>query len=158
MKKLVNDWIILAEKDIKTAAKIIDDLDLTNVVAFHCQQAIEKYFKALILEYDKPLLKIHDLPKLYGTIKAIKNLEIDEDILSEINEVYIEDRYPGELGLLPDGMPSGDEAKKFMEFAKEIEKKIKTELKCGRDTAGQGRIQNQFPSDRADERELAATP
>jgi HEPN domain-containing protein len=55
MKKLVNDWITLAEKDIKAATIIIDDSDLTNVVAFHCQQAIEKYFKALILEYDKPL-------------------------------------------------------------------------------------------------------
>jgi HEPN domain-containing protein len=26
---------------------------LQNIVAFHCQQAIEKYFKAYILEHDK---------------------------------------------------------------------------------------------------------
>jgi HEPN domain-containing protein len=55
MKKLINDWIILAEKDIKTASLIISEEYLTNIVAFHCQQAIEKYFKAYILEYDKPL-------------------------------------------------------------------------------------------------------
>jgi HEPN domain-containing protein len=59
---------------------------LTNIVAFHCQQAIEKYFKAYILEHDKPLLKIHDLLKLYGMIKQIKDLEIDEDLLSIIND------------------------------------------------------------------------
>jgi HEPN domain-containing protein len=128
MKKLVNDWITLAEKDVKTASIVINEEHLTNIVAFHCQQAIEKYFKAYILEYDKPLLKIHDLPKLYGIIKAIKDFEIDEDLLSVINETYIEDRYPGELGLLPDGVPSNEQAHEFFEFTKSIEEKIKNEL------------------------------
>jgi HEPN domain-containing protein len=86
----------LAEKDFKAASVILNEEYLTNIVAFHCQQAIEKYFKAYILEHDKPLLKIHDLPKLYGIIKEIKDVE-DEDLLSVINETYIEDRYPGDL-------------------------------------------------------------
>jgi HEPN domain-containing protein len=128
MKKLVSDWIILAEKDIKAASLIINEEYLTNILAFHCQQAIEKYFKAYILEHDKSLLKIHDLPKLYGIVKEIKDLEINEDLLSIINETYIEDRYPGELGLLPAGMPSNEQANDFLEFAKHIEEKIKNEL------------------------------
>jgi HEPN domain-containing protein len=131
MKKLVNDWIVLAEKDIKAASVIINEEYLTNIVAFHCQQAIEKFFKAYILDCDKPLFKIHDLPKLYGMIKEIKDLEIDEDLLSIINETYIEDRYPGELGLLPDGMPSNEQAHDFLNFAKHIEEKIKNELNKG---------------------------
>jgi HEPN domain-containing protein len=131
MKKLVNSWIISAEKDIKTASVIIKEEQLTNIVAFHCQQAIEKYFKAYILEHDRPLLKIHDLLKLYGTIKEIKDFEIDEDLLSIINETYIEDRYPGELGLLPGGMPSEEQANDFLEFARHIEEKIKNELNQG---------------------------
>jgi hypothetical protein len=49
-------------------------------------------------------------------------------LLSIINETYIEDRYPGELGLLPDGMPSKEQAHDFLEFTKNIEEKIKTEL------------------------------
>jgi HEPN domain-containing protein len=128
MKKLADDWITLAEKDVKTASIIINEEYLTNIVAFHCQQAIEKYFKAYILEQNRPLLKIHDLPKLYGIIKEIKDFEIDEDLLSIINETYIEERYPGELGLLPDGMPSKEQAHDFLEFTKDIEGKIKTEL------------------------------
>jgi HEPN domain-containing protein len=128
MKKLVDDWVLLAKKDIKNALLIIEEADLTNIVAFHCQQAIEKYFKAYILENDKPLLKIHDLPKLYGIIKEIKDLEVDEDLLSIINETYLEDRYPGELGLLPNGMPSMEQAKNFLEFAKAVEEKIQKEL------------------------------
>jgi HEPN domain-containing protein len=120
--------MLLAEKDIKATSVIINEEYLTNTVAFHCQQAIEKYFKAYILEYDKPLLKIHDLPKLYGMIKETKDLEIDEDLLSIINETYIEDRYPAELGLLPDGMPSNEQVHNFLEFAKSIEEKIRNEI------------------------------
>jgi HEPN domain-containing protein len=128
MKRLVEDWLMLAEQDMRTASVIINEDHLTNIVAFHCQQAIEKYFKAYMLEHDKPLLKIHDLLKLYGIIKEIKDLKIDEDILAIINETYIEDRYPGELGLLSDGMPSNEQAHIFLEFAKAIEEKIKTAL------------------------------
>jgi HEPN domain-containing protein len=132
MKKPVNDWMLLAEKDIKAASVIINEEYLTNIVAFHCQQAIEKYFKAYILNCDKPLLKIHDLTKLYGIIKEIKDLELDEDLLSIINETYIEDRYPGEFGLLPDGMPSNEQAHAFLNFTKCIEEKIRDELKSGK--------------------------
>jgi hypothetical protein len=39
-------------------------------------------------------------------LKMIKDLELDEDLLSIINGTYIEDRYHGELGLLLDGMLS----------------------------------------------------
>ena len=50
MKKQVEVWIDFAEKDILTITEIINNHALTNIVAFHCQQAIEKYFKAYILE------------------------------------------------------------------------------------------------------------
>jgi hypothetical protein len=46
-----------------------------------------------------------------------------------MKNIYIEDRYPGELGLLPDGMPSNEQAYDFLEFAKRIEEKITNELK-----------------------------
>ncbi|MDR0497031.1 MAG: HEPN domain-containing protein, partial [Treponema sp.] len=50
MKKQVEAWIKFAEKDILTVSEIIENSNLTNIVTFHCQQAIEKYFKAFILE------------------------------------------------------------------------------------------------------------
>ena len=129
MKKQVEAWIGFAEKDILTVSEIIKNSHLTNIAAFHCQQAIEKYFKAFILEFDKPLLKIHNLLTLYGTIKEMVDLEIDEDLLAMINDIYLESRYPGEIGLLDDGsMPTTAQANKFFVFAKDIEKKIKDEI------------------------------
>jgi HEPN domain-containing protein len=60
MKKQVEAWIGFAEKDMLTISEIIENDNLTNIVTFHCQQAIEKYFKAFILENEKPLMKIHN--------------------------------------------------------------------------------------------------
>jgi HEPN domain-containing protein len=129
MKKQTEAWIKFAEKDMLTISKIIDNDNLTNVVTFHCQQAIEKYFKAFILENEKPLVKIHNLLTLYGVIKEIINLDIDEDLLSTVNDIYLESRYPGEIGLLDNGsMPSIEQANQFFIFAKGIETKIKNEL------------------------------
>jgi HEPN domain-containing protein len=129
MKKQVEAWINFADKDILTVSEIIENPNLTNIVTFHCQQAIEKYFKAFILENEKPLLRIHNLLALYGTIKEIIDFQLDEDLLSIINDIYIESRYPGEIGLLDDGsMPTTEQANKFFIYAKEIGAKIKNEL------------------------------
>jgi len=122
MKKQAEDWIALANKDLYAAEIMIkEDYSLTNIVTFHCQQAIEKYFKAFLIENDVPLIRTHDLIKLNGMIKEIKDLGIDEEKLIMINEVYIDSRYPGELGLMPDGAPTDKQAKEFIEFVKEIE-------------------------------------
>jgi HEPN domain-containing protein len=129
MKKQVEDWILLADKDLEAAELIIEDEYLTNIVAFHCQQTIEKYFKAFLLENNKPIIKTHDLIKLIGIIKGIKDLGIDENTLIRINEVYVESRYPGDSGLLPDGIPTDEQAHVFMEYAKEIKTIILNELK-----------------------------
>jgi len=130
MKKQVEDWILLADKDLYAAEIIFkNDYPLTNIVAFHCQQTIEKYFKAFLIEKDVPLMKTHDLIRLNGMIKEIADLGIDENKLIIINEVYMESRYPGELGLMPDGIPTYEQVKKFIVYAKEVKAIINDELK-----------------------------
>jgi HEPN domain-containing protein len=128
MKKEVNDWYYFADKDLKGAEDLITDAEVTNLVAFHCQQVVEKYLKAYLIEHDVPLVKIHDLPKLYGMTKAIKDLELDEAVLAELYEVYTDDRYPGALGLLPSGEPSVKQVQKFLAFAKSVAAKIRQEI------------------------------
>src|SRR5215510_10729060 len=102
MKRQVEVWIGFADRDMLTISEIIKNPNLTNIVTFHCQQAIEKYFKAFILENEKPLVKTHNLLALYGIIREIIDFEINEDLLSTVNDIYLESRYPGEIGLLDD--------------------------------------------------------
>jgi len=129
MKKQVEDWILLADKDLNAAELIIkENYSLTNIVAFHCQQSIEKYLKAFIIEEGLSLVKTHDLIKLNGMINEIKDLGINENKLMILNEVYIDSRYPGELGLIPNGMPTREQAHEFIEYAKEIKTIICNEL------------------------------
>ena len=130
MKKQAEEWMQLADKDLRAAEIILkNEHRLTNIVAFHCQQAIEKYLKAFLIEKDIPLMKTHDLIKLNGMINEVKDLNIDEKKLIIINEVYIESRYPGELGLMPDGMPTDEQAKEFVKYAREVKAIINNELK-----------------------------
>jgi HEPN domain-containing protein len=61
-------------------------------------------------------------------INEIKNIGIDEKKLIILNEVYIESRYPGEIGLMPDGIPTNEQANEFTDYAKEIKTIIQNEL------------------------------
>ena len=129
MKKQVEAWITFAERDLLTVSKIIKLPELANIAAFHCQQAIEKYFKAFLLENGKQLPKIHNLLTLFGAIKEITNFGFDEDLLATINDIYLESRYPGEIGLLDDdSMLTTEQTIQFLSFSNEVGRKIKEKM------------------------------
>lgn len=52
MKLVTKEWLDFALTDLKNCEKIVEDKFLTNIVAFHSQQAIEKCLKAVIEEYE----------------------------------------------------------------------------------------------------------
>ncbi len=101
---------------------------MTNIVAFHCQQCIEKSFKAVLEESGLDVPKVHDLIKLNGETKKIKDFEFNEDALDILSRVYIEARYPSELGLLPGGKPTVEEIKTLYEFTTYVYIEIKKYL------------------------------
>jgi len=129
MKKKVENWISRALTDLKTAKKLIEDEELTTSTVFHCQQCVEKCLKAMIENLDVPVLKSHNLPNLLGKIDEFYDFEIDKDMLSQINDVYIDSRYPGELGIIPEGRPSLEKARSYIKFADGVYKKTQAVLK-----------------------------
>jgi HEPN domain-containing protein len=65
MKKLTAEWVRKAEEDYQVAAKTHRGGDpFHNAVCFHCQQAVEKYLKALMEERGLSVPKTHDLDGL----------------------------------------------------------------------------------------------
>ena len=51
-------------------------------------------------------------------------MEIERNLFDQLNELYIDSRYPTELGLLPSGRPDTETANEFYSFAKNIRDKI----------------------------------
>lgn len=129
MKFITSEWLKSADDDINTIKAIIDDESLTHIVAFHSQQCIEKSFKAMVDEFELASQKIHNLITLNETISSVYQFDFDEDKLGLLNKLYLDSRYPGDLGLLPNGKPSIEVAKEFQKLAKEIYERIKTFIK-----------------------------
>lgn len=117
MKKITSEWLLSAESDLLLVKEIINNENLTHLSAFHSQQAIEKSFKAIIEEFDLGVIKTHSLETLYYKIKNKISIPFNYDQLAILDQLYIDSRYPGQLGLLPHGRPSVSEAKEFFSLA-----------------------------------------
>jgi HEPN domain-containing protein len=123
VRAFTKEWLKALRDDLLTIEEIIDNPHLTHVVAFHAQQCVEKSMKAIIEENEIDIPKIHKLLKLYEKVSfALDGL--DEEIMSLLDGLYMESRYPGDMGLLPHGKPSIDDAKEFYAFANSVLDKV----------------------------------
>jgi HEPN domain-containing protein len=127
MKNKTAGWVFFADKDMISAKTLMEyaestGAELTGEVTFHCQQAIEKYFKGYLAEHDKEIRKIHDLLMLYSDVENIQNWNLDYALLEKISVIYTVTRYPGNIGIKPDGqLPTMEEVRSYWEFAKKVE-------------------------------------
>ena len=124
MRKQAKAWLELARDDLEVAEEIIDREDLTHMVAFHCQQAIEKSFKAILEEYERSTPKVHDLITLRNKIEKHIELDLNSDLLFQLNELYVDARYPSDLGLLPGGKPPIELSRRMCDVARGIWEQI----------------------------------
>lgn len=120
MKAITQSWLNYAKIDLQSCKKLLEDEFLTNSVAFHAQQVIEKCFKAMYEDNSLKVPRIHSLLRLYDGISEYIVFKVDESMLERTDAVYTETRYPSDLGLLPEGKPSIENAKKLYEFAEYI--------------------------------------
>lgn len=128
MKPTTRDWLTFARKDLVNCEHILQDEFLTNIVAFHAQQAVEKSLKAIIEELELGFIRTHNIIQLSEIVRPHIPLEFDAEMIATLNEVYTESRYPGEFGILPHGNPTPEEANGFYEFALNMFGHIETYL------------------------------
>jgi HEPN domain-containing protein len=129
MKKTTDGWFNSAESDLLLIQEITLNEDLTHLSAFHAHQTIEKSFKAVIEEFDLGFIKTHSLETLFNKVKERIPLKFDTDMLIILDQLYIDARYPGELGLLPNGKPTVSEGEAFFNLAKEMFEAAKSTCK-----------------------------
>jgi HEPN domain-containing protein len=65
-------WLPYADSDMAAARVVLgNDPPLLDAAAYHCQQAVEKLLKALLVLASRPLRKIHDLDTLTGEAEEV---------------------------------------------------------------------------------------
>ena len=57
------------------------------MAAFHCQQSIEKSFKAVFEEHEQIVPRIHDLVALRAQAEKYFELELESALLNQFNEL-----------------------------------------------------------------------
>jgi HEPN domain-containing protein len=97
MKRITSEWVGKAEADIATIGALRGAKPaLHDVVCFHCQQAAEKYLKAMMQESGLPVPRIHNLDQLLVLL-----LPVDATLrplrrgLKTLSRYAVEYRYPG---------------------------------------------------------------
>jgi HEPN domain-containing protein len=93
---IVKQWIEKGDHDLGTAQVTFLYLpQYRDTIAFHCQQASEKYLKAFLFFLEIPFLRKHSLNYLLGLIS--KKIEITNEIYdsaSILEDFAVEIRYP----------------------------------------------------------------
>lgn len=116
MKEETRNWFLQSDADIKTAFNSMKSGDYYASI-FWSQQATEKALKAIIIEKENELIKIHDLVILGRKAQLPPSLLIKCEKLSK---AYVESRY----GILDNKIPaqkfSHDDAKKFLAISQEV--------------------------------------
>ena len=113
----VHRWLAKAEEDIQLARRALDpEAPLTAGACFHCQQAAEKYLKAVLVQLNIEFPRTHDLAELVRLVASefpeVSHLREKADLLSEY---AVEIRYPDAAYT-----PSETEAREALEAAMDI--------------------------------------
>jgi HEPN domain-containing protein len=97
LEENVREWLRKAEEDYEAARQLSKAGTLWNVIGFHCQQAVEKYLKAVLTSGEIEFGKTHNLKEMLEQL-----LKIKPALSRELKEVHaltpyaISTRYPGD--------------------------------------------------------------
>lgn len=99
LRELVKQWATKAEVDFRAAGRLIEGDDpLREAVAFHCQQASEKYLKALLVRHQVEFPKTHNIRQLLDLVATV-----DAEMAESLNDAAlltpygVDIRYPGDF-------------------------------------------------------------
>jgi len=84
MNEIVLEWIRKAETDLRVAKKLLELNEENWVIAYHLEQAAEKYLKAFLVAKKRKFMKTHDIKELLELciqedkeFEKLKELEIE---------------------------------------------------------------------------------
>jgi HEPN domain-containing protein len=87
-----------------------------------------KAYKAVILNFTGEIPKVHSLISLNGSVRNYLKIDINVEVITMLNEIYIDSRYPSEIGIDGINIPSIQTAQLFLQEAKKIFTSIREHL------------------------------
>ncbi len=90
-----NAWIQFADADLVAARLLLESSVPPRIPAWHAQQAAEKALKAVLVSWNAPVVKTHDVADL-ARITALAGLPSLAD-LAELTAPAVQYRYPDDL-------------------------------------------------------------
>ena len=124
MRALTAEWVIKADEDFSVAAGLSRRRKnrVPNVQSFHCQQCIEKYLKAFLMETGAVPPRTHDLPQLLQLALVHQPLwSAFMPAAKYLAQFAVVFRYPGS-----DATPS--QARRAMAMCRELRREIRATL------------------------------
>jgi HEPN domain-containing protein len=97
-RKLLGEWLHKADADLDLAEHLLsDNVVYPDAIAFHCQQAAEKYLKAFLVSCGVGFPKTHDLGELLDLIQPVQAAlaESLQDVIV-LTPYGVDLRYPGD--------------------------------------------------------------
>jgi HEPN domain-containing protein len=103
MKPTTREWVKKAENDFKVASLILRRRKepLPDAACFFCQQCIEKYLKARLLEAGIAFPRTHDLLQLLNACLQLEPLwSAYANVVDAMSDYAVDFRYPGNSATL----------------------------------------------------------
>ncbi len=111
MKDETHTWLSYADENLDVAELSLAHGHL-NACLQNAQQAVEKYLKAMIVEYNLEFRRTHSIRELLGLLAARGVvLSVSEDEMDLMDSIYVPSKYPVYSALpqaLPDPAICGD--------------------------------------------------
>ncbi len=119
MKNARDEWMNNSREELDIAVCLFEN-EYYRGTCYHAQQCLEKAIKAVLLGKGWELEKTHNFQRLVAIAKDYHiNLVMSEEDLIFMDSIY-RGRYPGEVGLLPLGIPEKSDGERAVKIAKEI--------------------------------------
>ena len=109
LRELVQQWIAKAEVDYRAAQQLLKgEVPIREAIAFHCQQAAEKYLKAFLVRHQAEFPKTHNMRLLLDLASTLApDLAASLEPAVALTPYGVDIRYPGDF---PDVLPGQDAA------------------------------------------------
>lgn len=96
-KDVLRQWLRKADGDLRAAERLADAPEGYDAVAFHCQQAAEKYLKARLAVTGEDPPRTHDLLRLLYLFQAAETFSaLETDMAKLLTPFGVAIRYPGD--------------------------------------------------------------